>query len=137
MGRYNLKANDAILAEEAHMALYVRSRAPFFFCSGSRDRVGSYGDLVEKYKVQYIAGGATQNSMRVAQWMVGEPEATTFFGAVGQDAFAEQLRSVASAVGVKLAYMEVPDTPTGKCAVLLTGTHRCAHAHECFGLFGA
>jgi hypothetical protein len=27
-------------------------------------------ELEEKYKVEYIAGGATQNSIRVAQWML-------------------------------------------------------------------
>lgn len=45
--RYNIKANDAILAEEKHMALYQ--------------------DLVRNYKVHYIAGGAAQNSIRGAQ----------------------------------------------------------------------
>jgi adenosine kinase len=27
-------------------------------------------ELEEKYAVEYIAGGATQNSIRVAQWML-------------------------------------------------------------------
>jgi adenosine kinase len=45
--RYNIKANDAILAEEKHMPLYE--------------------ELVQKYKVHYIAGGAAQNSIRGAQ----------------------------------------------------------------------
>ena len=44
----------------------------------------SYAELVENYSVEYIAGGATQNSMRVAQWMIGTPEATGFIGCVGQ-----------------------------------------------------
>jgi adenosine kinase len=45
--KYNLKANDAILATDEHLPLYQ--------------------EMVEKYQVEYIAGGATQNSMRVAQ----------------------------------------------------------------------
>lgn len=45
--RYNLKCNDAILAGEEHMLLYK--------------------ELVDEYKVEYIAGGAAQNSLRVAQ----------------------------------------------------------------------
>lgn len=45
--RYNIKANDAILAEEKHMPLYE--------------------ELVQNYKVHYVAGGAAQNSIRGAQ----------------------------------------------------------------------
>ena len=32
-----------------------------------------YKELVDSYKVQYIAGGATQNAIRVAQWMSQTP----------------------------------------------------------------
>ena len=35
-------------------------------------------------KVDYIAGGATQNSIRVAQWVLGKKFATSYFGAVGK-----------------------------------------------------
>lgn len=45
--KYNMKHNDAILAEDKHMPLYK--------------------ELVDSYKVEYIAGGAAQNSLRVAQ----------------------------------------------------------------------
>ena len=40
--KHNLKANDAILTEEESI----------------------FQDLLEEYKVDYIAGGATQNSIR-------------------------------------------------------------------------
>ena len=40
--KHNLKANDAILTEEESI----------------------FQDLLEEYKVDYIAGGATQNSLR-------------------------------------------------------------------------
>lgn len=30
-------------------------------------------------------GGATQNSIRTAQWLLGKPQATTFVGAIGDD----------------------------------------------------
>ena len=52
-----LKLGDQILAEEAHQPLYK--------------------ELEDKYKVEYIAGGATQNTIRVAQWMLQVPGATT------------------------------------------------------------
>ena len=45
--KYGVKAGDAILAEEKHTPVYA--------------------EIVEKFEVQYIAGGAGQNSVRVAQ----------------------------------------------------------------------
>ena len=38
---------------------------------------------MENYEVEYIAGGATQNSIRVCQWMVHEPKTASFIGCVG------------------------------------------------------
>jgi hypothetical protein len=35
-------------------------------------------------QVDYIAGGATQNSIRVAQWILGTKNATAYFGCVGK-----------------------------------------------------
>lgn len=48
--KYELSLNNAILAEAKHLPLYE--------------------ELIKSYPVQYIAGGATQNSIRVAQWML-------------------------------------------------------------------
>lgn len=45
--KYGLDANNACLAEEKHQPLYQ--------------------ELVDKYEVEYIAGGAVQNSLRVTQ----------------------------------------------------------------------
>ena len=45
--KYSLKPNNAILAEEKHMPMY--------------------DEIVEKYNASFIAGGAVQNTMRVAQ----------------------------------------------------------------------
>ena len=36
-----------------------------------------YEDMTKQFEVEYIAGGATQNSIRVAQWMLqGTPPPT-------------------------------------------------------------
>lgn len=59
--KYNLKANDAILYEKEDL----------------------YEEMVANHKVDYIAGGATQNSCRVAQWLMGKPQSVGFFGCVG------------------------------------------------------
>ena len=55
LSKHKLKANDAILTEDETV----------------------FEDLVKDYKVDYIAGGATQNSIRVAQWILGKPNATS------------------------------------------------------------
>lgn len=47
MKKYDVKANDAILAEEKHMGLYE--------------------DLLQNYDAKLIAGGAAQNTARGAQ----------------------------------------------------------------------
>jgi adenosine kinase len=58
-----------------------------------------YAELVKDYKVQYIAGGAGQNSMRVAQWMLNTPGKTAYFGAVGKDEYAKTMNDQASTDG--------------------------------------
>jgi adenosine kinase len=97
--RYGLKLNNAILADPAHVPLYK--------------------ELVEKYAVQYIAGGATQNTIRVAQWMHGGAGFSAYSGCIGKDEFGVQLKAAAEADGVTTYYDEVSDVPTGTCAVLV------------------
>jgi adenosine kinase len=84
-----------------------------------------YAEVSEKYPVEYIAGGATQNSIRVAQWMLQEPQATAFIGCVGADEYGATLKGAAEAGGTTVCYQETTDgTPTGTCAVLITGDNR-------------
>ena len=56
--------------------------------------------MTAKKDVQYVAGGATQNSIRAAQWLLQVPGATAYFGSVGKDEYAEKLRDAATAGGV-------------------------------------
>lgn len=102
--KYGLSLNNAILADEKHLPLYK--------------------ELIENYPVQYIAGGATQNSIRVAQWMVNAPGATSYFGAVGSDEFGATLEKCATEDGVRVLYQKNPEVPTGTCAVLVNGGER-------------
>ena len=71
-----------------------------------------------------IAGGATQNSIRVAQWMTQAPGCTAFVGCIGTDAFGTQLEMAARADGVNVQYMKQSKEPTGTCAVLVKGGER-------------
>jgi len=96
--------NNAILAEEKHLPLYK--------------------ELIENHKVDYIAGGATQNSIRVAQWMIQVPGSTSYFGAIGNDKYGETMESRALEDGVNVLYQRNPEVPTGTCAVLINGGER-------------
>ncbi len=104
LDKYDVKLNNAILAEESHVPMYQ--------------------DLVDNYPVQYIAGGAGQNSCRVASWMLGKPGVTSYFGAVGDDEYGNTLEKCASEEGVLVHYQKSTTTPTGTCAVLINGGER-------------
>lgn len=116
LAKYEMKDNDAILASEKHKNLY--------------------SEIVEKYSVEYIAGGSVQNSLRVAQWLIGKPKVTTFFGCVGEDSFSKILYDKATSDGVNVQYQYNNKEPTGTCAVLITNHHRslCANlgSANCF-----
>ncbi|XP_037293237.1 adenosine kinase 2 isoform X2 [Manduca sexta] len=107
--KYDMKPDDAIMAEEKHMPLYK--------------------ELMDKYNAEFIAGGSVQNSLRVAQWILKEPNMCTYFGCVGNDDYAKILKERAVAEGVTVQYQVTDEVPTGTCAVLVTGTHRslCAN----------
>mmetsp|Transcript_5639 Transcript_5639/g.12532 ORF Transcript_5639/g.12532 Transcript_5639/m.12532 type:complete len:350 (-) Transcript_5639:19-1068(-) len=107
--KYGLKMGDAVLAEDKHIPLYT--------------------ELVEKFDVKYIAGGATQNSIRVAQWALGAPGATSYVGCIGKDEFGSKIRDAATKDGVNVLYREDADKPTGTCAVLVHEKERslCAN----------
>ncbi len=87
--RYGLGLNNAILAEEKHLPLY--------------------SELVHNYDVVYIAGGATQNTIRVAQWMFRTPGCTGYMGAVGDDDYARTLEECCARDGVMVHYMHNPE----------------------------
>lgn len=52
--------------------------------------------------VQYIAGGATQNTIRVAQWMLQVPGATAYMGCIGDDEFGRRMTATAHGDGVNV-----------------------------------
>ncbi|KAL8516658.1 hypothetical protein ACS0TY_015061 [Phlomoides rotata] len=103
LNKYGLKSNDAILAEEKHVPMYE--------------------EMTSKYKVEYIAGGATQNSIRVAQWMLQIPGATAYMGSIGKDKYGEEMKKHATKAGVNVHYHE-DESPTGTCAVCVNGSDR-------------
>ena len=50
-----------------------------------------YAELAASHTVEYIAGGAPQNAIRVAQWVLAKPGATAFVGCIGRDGFGAQI----------------------------------------------
>lgn len=85
--------------------------------------------MEENEKVEYIAGGSVQNTLRVCQWILNRPNVSVFFGCVGEDKQAQILETRAREDGVNVRYQKIPDQMTGRCAVLITGKHRSLIAH--------
>ncbi|XP_046405632.1 adenosine kinase 2 [Ischnura elegans] len=118
LAKYDLKPNDAILAEEKHIPLYQ--------------------EMVDKYEVDYSAGGATLNALEVAQWIIGKPYTAVFMGCIGRDFYSTVLEDRAKEKGVNGRFQYNSEKPTGTCAVVLTnnGANRslCANlaAANCF-----
>lgn len=115
---YNLLPNDVIRAEEeCHRGLWKHLM---------RRRIQEEDSLqsLDAPKVEIVAGGAVQNSMRVAQCILKKSnylEKTTFLGAVGDDEFGREMRSKTETDGVTVCYqIEPPPTSTGTCLCLLT-----------------
>ena len=50
----------------------------------------------------YSAGGATQNSIRFAQWILQRPNATVYMGCVGKDKFADILKQTMDKAGCQV-----------------------------------
>ncbi|EQC28726.1 adenosine kinase [Saprolegnia diclina VS20] len=97
--KYGITVDNAILAEEKHLPMY--------------------DELTKEFQAEFIAGGATQNSIRVAQWMLKKQcaNATSFFGCVGNDEFGKVLKDCAIKDGVNAHYMVHEKVATGTCAV--------------------
>ncbi|KAL3876326.1 hypothetical protein ACJMK2_034188 [Sinanodonta woodiana] len=117
LNKYDLRPNNAILAEEKHKPMFK--------------------DMVDTFKdTEYIPGGATQNAIKVAQWIIGIPNATTFFGCISKDKFGMILEEKAREAGVNVKYQYTDKEGTGTCGVIVTADNRslCANlgAANCF-----
>lgn len=103
LNEYKLKADDVILAGEEHKGL----------CK----------DLVDRYPVEYSAGGSAQNVMRVAAGILRRQKVDCklmFTGCIGKDQFGSMMADKAKADGVEVNYAISDTEPTGTCAVCLT-----------------
>lgn len=103
LAKYSLKANDAILAEPRHLAIYP--------------------EIMNDPDVLLVAGGAAQNTARGVAYLLPKNE-VVYFGSVGRDVYSEKLLEANDKAGVLTKYEYQTEYHTGKCAVLLTGKER-------------
>ncbi|KAF3482426.1 adenosine kinase [Arthroderma uncinatum] len=108
LDKYEVKENDAILAEEKHMGLYE--------------------DLMQNHKAKLIPGGAAQNTARGAQYILPK-DSVLYIGCVGKDKYADILRESCAKAGLRVEYRVDEVQPTGRCGVIITGHHRCLVTH--------
>jgi adenosine kinase len=103
--KYDLQANNAILAEEKHQPIYE--------------------EIAKNYTVTYVAGGASQNAARGAAYVL-PPKSVVYTGCVGDDDLAAQLRAANTREGLDAVYLvnKEAEVKTGACAVVITGHHR-------------
>ncbi|KAF8216301.1 Ribokinase-like protein [Mycena galopus ATCC 62051] len=103
LAKYDLKANDAILAEAKHEPIYA--------------------ELVKEHQVTYVAGGASQNAARGAAYIL-PPNSVVYTGCVGDDDLADQLKAANKREGLREVYLVKKGEKTGACAVVITGHDR-------------
>lgn len=103
LAKYELGANDAILAEDKHLPIYT--------------------EIIDKPSLKLVAGGAAQNTARGAQYILPE-NSVVYFGAVGKDVYADKLNEANKQYGLRTEYQVNPEVATGKCAALITDSNR-------------
>jgi len=74
--------------------------------------------------VQYIAGGAAQNTIRGAQWVSPTKGITHYIGCVGDDENGKRIKQAANSDGVQTHYYVSKTHRTGSCAVLVHDKER-------------
>merc|ERR1719461_924720 len=105
LDKYKIKMDNAILAQKEHMPMYE--------------------ELASDPNVIYIAGGATLNTVRMAQWAsAGRPGTTGYIGCIGKDKFGDQLQAAVKKDGVSPAFMISDKVATGTCAIAIKDKER-------------
>jgi len=104
--KYGIQPANACLAEaEKHIPLFY--------------------EICNNENVQYIPGGATLNSIRIAKWALGEEGKLGYIGSVGKDGVAQTLESGCTNEGIDTALHHSEECPkTGRCAVVIVGKER-------------
>ncbi|VDP80551.1 unnamed protein product [Echinostoma caproni] len=108
--KYNLESDNAILAEDRHMPLY--------------------DEISESSDVEYIAGGATLNTIKMIQWIIDKPHACAYIGCISKDYAGEILEKECAKLKLLPKFQIAKNgVGTGKCAVLLNSKYRSMVTH--------
>jgi len=79
--------------------------------------------------VEYIAGGAGQNTARAVAFMSPTKGVAHYIGSIGKDANGQRLQQEAERAGVATHYYLSEKSPTGRAAVLVSHKERTLVAH--------
>lgn len=104
VAKYDIKMGNQILAEEKHMPMYT--------------------ELSAMKTVEYIAGGATLNSIRIAQWASDRKNITAYIGCIGKDNFGQIMEKQVEKDGVKAFFRIDEKVATGTCACCIMDKER-------------
>lgn len=98
-------------------------------CIISEEHSVLFDEMVSQFNVDYTPGGAALNSIRIAQWLIGVPKATTYIGCINTDRFGGILEEKVKSEGVRAIFQYDNSEPTGSCAVCLTDQNRSLVAY--------
>ena len=87
-----------------------------------------FEDISQRREVEFVPGGASMNSIRVARWIIGE-NICSFVGSLGNDEFGCILERALRRGGVQSVFEYHEDHPTGTCACLIVEKERSLVAH--------
>lgn len=102
--KYDLDANNSILAEEKHLPMFQ--------------------EVLDNFEVEYTPGGAGPNTLRMIQWILQEPKRCAFFGCIGNDENGKILKKKMTQIGIHVNYLIDEDHKTGTCVSVVTGINR-------------
>eukprot|EP00924_Labyrinthula_sp_SR-Ha-C_P011612 maker-scaffold_17-snap-gene-3.34-mRNA-1 protein AED:0.02 eAED:0.02 QI:58/1/1/1/1/1/3/58/377 len=113
-------------ADQDFLDKYVEKKDQKLPILANESQKPMYEEIMSKFSdnVQFIAGGATQNSIRVANWLMNSEKSCSFIGSVGEDQYAEILEKACKEEGVAPYYYKTKEDSTGLCAVLVTNKER-------------
>ncbi|KAL1500990.1 hypothetical protein ABEB36_006398 [Hypothenemus hampei] len=89
----------------------------------------SMSEKIKGLKCHITAGGCSQNSLRVLQWILKRQCNVFIFGSVGRDREADLLKECLTNEGVQTAYIMQENLPTGKTIALISDLNRSLVAH--------
>ncbi|CAN7037010.1 unnamed protein product [Brassica oleracea var. botrytis] len=125
--KYDVKLNNAILAEEKHLPMYDEMSSKFnveYIAGGISSFLFFFLSIPLKILIVYSLTKRVFFLLADLQWMLQIPGATSYMGSIGKDKYGEAMKKDATAAGVNVHYYEDESAPTGTCGVCVVGGER-------------